>query len=235
MRRRSGSRAGGHIGPAVGRARELAGVTAVAGRGASVHPDEPAGRRDGLPVRRGLRRNDGQPDRVELHGLRLGDHGRLDRDHAPEPRGLLLARPRAPERPGAGRADAAHPHARHAAARGSGRGGARRDGRGRPAADDGPARHRPRGRRARRPRRSSIDRGGWRRPRPAASRSAPVSLESDGWTETDAEGLRALGHEVALIEPRTPATGWAQVIRRLPDGSYEGGADPRADSLAAGP
>ena len=63
----------------------------------------------------------------------------------------------------------------------------------------------------------------------------PVSLESDGWTETDAEGLRALGHEVALIEPRTPATGWAQVIRRLPDGSYEGGADPRADSLAAGP
>ena len=37
-----------------------------------------------------------------------------------------------------------------------------------------------------------------------------------------------------LIEPRTPATGWAQVIRRRPDGSYEGGADPRADSLAAG-
>jgi hypothetical protein len=24
------------------------------------------------------------------------------------------------------------------------------------------------------------------------------------------------------------------MIRRLPDGSYEGGADPRADSLAAG-
>ena len=36
-------------------------------------------------------------------------------------------------------------------------------------------------------------------------------------------------------QPRTPATGWAQVIRRRPDGSYEGGADPRADSLAAGP
>ena len=33
---------------------------------------------------------------------------------------------------------------------------------------------------------------------------------------------------------RGPATGWAQVIRRRPDGSYEGGADPRADSLAAG-
>jgi gamma-glutamyltranspeptidase / glutathione hydrolase len=63
----------------------------------------------------------------------------------------------------------------------------------------------------------------------------PVSLESDGWDEADARALRALGHEAVLIEPRTPATGWAQVIRRLPDGSYEGGADPRADSLAAGP
>jgi hypothetical protein len=28
--------------------------------------------------------------------------------------------------------------------------------------------------------------------------------------------------------------GWAQMIRRLPDGSCEGGADPRADSLAGG-
>jgi len=62
----------------------------------------------------------------------------------------------------------------------------------------------------------------------------PVSLESDGWSEADADALRALGHEVRLIEPRTPATGWAQVIRRLPDGSYAGGADPRADSLASG-
>jgi gamma-glutamyltranspeptidase / glutathione hydrolase len=63
----------------------------------------------------------------------------------------------------------------------------------------------------------------------------PVSLESDGWTEADAAALRQLGHEVALIDPRTPATGWAQVICRLADGSYEGGADPRADSLVASP
>ena len=55
-------------------------------------PHEPARRRDGLPLRGGRRRDDGQPDRVELHGLRLGDHGRLDRDHAPEPRRLLLPR-----------------------------------------------------------------------------------------------------------------------------------------------
>ncbi|HEX5040530.1 MAG TPA: gamma-glutamyltransferase family protein [Candidatus Limnocylindria bacterium] len=62
----------------------------------------------------------------------------------------------------------------------------------------------------------------------------PVSLESDGWSEADADALRALGHDVAFIQPRTPATGWAQVIRRRPDGSYEGGADPRADSVATG-
>lgn len=61
----------------------------------------------------------------------------------------------------------------------------------------------------------------------------PVSLESDGWTETDAAALRALGHEVTFVEPRTPLMGWAQVVRRLPDGSYDGGADPRADSLVA--
>jgi gamma-glutamyltranspeptidase len=63
----------------------------------------------------------------------------------------------------------------------------------------------------------------------------PVSLESDGWDAGDVDALAALGHEVELIAPRTPATGWAQVIRRRPDGSYEGGADPRADSLAACP
>jgi gamma-glutamyltranspeptidase/glutathione hydrolase len=63
----------------------------------------------------------------------------------------------------------------------------------------------------------------------------PVSLESDGWDARDVDALKALGHDVELIAPRTPATGWAQVIRRRPDGSYEGGADPRADSLAAGP
>jgi oxamate amidohydrolase len=78
------------------------------------------------------------------------------------------------------------------------------------------------------------------RPRWVASTEAPgaplgpVSLESDGWDEADADALRALGHEVSIVEARTPLMGWAQVIRRRADGSYEGGADPRADSLAAG-
>jgi gamma-glutamyltranspeptidase/glutathione hydrolase len=62
----------------------------------------------------------------------------------------------------------------------------------------------------------------------------PVRIESDGADATQVSALEERGHEVALVEPRTPLMGWAQVIRRRPDGSYEGGADPRADSLAAG-
>ncbi|HEX2766970.1 MAG TPA: gamma-glutamyltransferase family protein [Candidatus Limnocylindria bacterium] len=61
-----------------------------------------------------------------------------------------------------------------------------------------------------------------------------LSIESDGVDAATADALRSLGHDVELVEPRTPLTGWAQMIRRLPDGSYLGGADPRADSLAAG-
>ena len=62
----------------------------------------------------------------------------------------------------------------------------------------------------------------------------PLAIESDGVDEAAVEQLRALGHTVELVEPRTPLMGWAQVIRRLPDGSFEGGADPRADSLVEG-
>ena len=61
-----------------------------------------------------------------------------------------------------------------------------------------------------------------------------VQIERDGLDDRGLEELRARGHEVSLVEPRTPLMGWAQVIRREPDGSYSGGADPRADSLAAG-
>jgi gamma-glutamyltranspeptidase/glutathione hydrolase len=61
-----------------------------------------------------------------------------------------------------------------------------------------------------------------------------LSIEEDGVSDTTVEALRALGHQVQLVEPRTPLMGWAQMIRRRSDGSYEGGADPRADSVAAG-
>ena len=61
-----------------------------------------------------------------------------------------------------------------------------------------------------------------------------VQVERDGLDDRRVAELRARGHEVSLVEPKTPLMGWAQVIRRGADGSYSGGADPRADSLAAG-
>lgn len=62
----------------------------------------------------------------------------------------------------------------------------------------------------------------------------PLAVERDGVNQAALNALRALGHPVEPVEPRTPLVGWAQMIRRREDGSYEGGADPRADSLAAG-
>jgi len=62
----------------------------------------------------------------------------------------------------------------------------------------------------------------------------PVKIESDGVDRSVVAALEARGHDVTLVEPRTPVMGWAQMIRRRSDGYYEGGADPRADSLAAG-
>ncbi len=62
----------------------------------------------------------------------------------------------------------------------------------------------------------------------------PVKIESDGVDAATISALEACGHSVSLVEPKTPIMGWAQVIRRLADGSYQGGADPRADSVAAG-
>ena len=61
-----------------------------------------------------------------------------------------------------------------------------------------------------------------------------LTIESDGVDDATVDALRARGHDVELVEPLTPLMGWAQVIRRRPGGGWEGGADPRADSLAAG-
>ena len=61
---------------------------------------------------------------------------------------------------------------------------------------------------------------------------ANVAIEADGLDEPGAAALEQRGHRVRRVEPRTPLMGWAQAIRREPDGSYRGGADPRADSLA---
>lgn len=78
------------------------------------------------------------------------------------------------------------------------------------------------------------------RPRFVAEKDEPggplvrLAIEADGADAGLVAALGELGHDVRLIEARTSAVGWAQVIRREPDGSYTGGADPRADSLAAG-
>jgi gamma-glutamyltranspeptidase/glutathione hydrolase len=80
-----------------------------------------------------------------------------------------------------------------------------------------------------------IDRPRWVAQTPGPGEPlGPLAIESDGVDEATVESLRALGHEVELVEPRTPLMGWAQMIARLPDGSYVGGADSRADSVAAG-
>jgi gamma-glutamyltranspeptidase/glutathione hydrolase len=82
---------------------------------------------------------------------------------------------------------------------------------------------------------AAVDRPRWVAQTEAAGQPlGPVSIESDGADAATVAGLEALGHAVELVEPRTPLMGWAQVIRRRPDGTYEGGADPRADSVAAG-
>ncbi len=62
----------------------------------------------------------------------------------------------------------------------------------------------------------------------------PVRFEADGVDAATVVALETRGHAVSTVEPKTPLMGWSQVIRRRPDGVYEGGADPRADSVAAG-
>ena len=78
------------------------------------------------------------------------------------------------------------------------------------------------------------------RPRWVVQTDAPgeplrrLAIESDGVDADTVAALRERGHDLELVEPRTPLMGWAQMIRRLDDGSYAGGGDPRADSLVAG-
>ncbi|MEP6680893.1 MAG: gamma-glutamyltransferase family protein [Chloroflexota bacterium] len=61
----------------------------------------------------------------------------------------------------------------------------------------------------------------------------PITIEADGLDDALRQGLQGRGHRVHDAEARSSLMGWAQVIRRDPDGTYSGGADPRADSLAA--
>lgn len=61
-----------------------------------------------------------------------------------------------------------------------------------------------------------------------------VAVESSAGTAA-IEGLRELGHDVTASAPEASfAFGGAQLIRRLPDGGYVAGSDPRKDGLAIG-
>ena len=55
----------------------------------------------------------------------------------------------------------------------------------------------------------------------------PVSIESDGVDASVVGELEARGHEVSLVDPKTPMMGWAQMIR--PRGELQGGWNPPID------
>jgi len=91
---------------------------------------------------------------------------------------------------------------------------------------------------------SRIARFGWN---PQAAIDAPRWLLGRTWGQsTDSlklearfsahtvETLRALGHEVEVLAAYDEAMGHAGAIIRHPDGSFEGGHDPRSDGACAG-
>ena len=84
---------------------------------------------------------------------------------------------------------------------------------------------------------SAVERPRWVLDIDEQGRLNRLSIEADGVDDATVARLRALGHDVALVEPRTPLMGWAQIVRLEPEAeppTLAGGADPRADSLALG-
>jgi gamma-glutamyltranspeptidase/glutathione hydrolase len=59
-------------------------------------------------------------------------------------------------------------------------------------------------------------------------------LMEDRFPAEVVDELRRQGHGVRLLTPFDSGVGHAHCIRVLEDGTYVGGADPRADSLALG-
>jgi len=91
---------------------------------------------------------------------------------------------------------------------------------------------------------SRVARFGWN---PQAAIAAPRWLLGRTWGQsTDTlklearfapatvRALRALGHEVEVLQPYDEAMGHAGAIVRHPDGTLEAGFDPRSDGAAAG-
>ena len=152
-------------------AAELAGLIDPARAAAPPPATDPAGRRNDLAGGGRPRRERGQPHRVELRRLRVGDRRSRDRHRLPEPGQLLQPGPRPRERPRAREADAPHAPPRDALPRRAAVGRRRLDGRRRAAGDPRPGRLRARGRRS--------GRGHGRR-RPALVPGAAAALRSAG-------------------------------------------------------
>ena len=57
-------------------------------------------------------------------------------------------------------------------------------------------------------------------------RGAPI-LEEDGFDSQIIEGLRARGHDVTI----SSLNSGVHAFKRLPDGSFDGGADPRREGV----
>ncbi len=80
---------------------------------------------------------------------------------------------------------------------------------------------------------AAIDAPRWLLGRTWGQTSDSLKLESRFPVETVAE-LRGLGHEVDLVGDYDEVMGHAGAIVRHPDGSFEGGSDPRSDGAAVG-
>ena len=63
-------------------------------------------------------------------------------------------------------------------------------------------------------------------------RGRAVTVET-GVADHIVQGLRRRGHEVTIV-PDAGTFGKGQIIRRLPNGAYVAGSEPRADGCAVG-
>lgn len=80
---------------------------------------------------------------------------------------------------------------------------------------------------------AAIDAPRWLLGRTWGQSTDSLKLESRFPAET-IDALRALGHDVEVLDPYDEAMGHAGAIVRNPDGMFEAGCDPRSDGAAAG-
>lgn len=80
---------------------------------------------------------------------------------------------------------------------------------------------------------AAIDAPRWLLGRTWGQDSDTLKLESR-FPQATVDRLRALGHVVEVVQPYDEVMGHAGAIVHHPDGTYEGGTDPRSDGAAAG-